>query len=71
MTSSVPINKELENNKTIIYKTKFIDSFRFMTSSLPNLFDNLSEVLHNYKCADCQSCLEYISTEDEYRIINI
>ena len=27
-------NKELENNKTITYKVNFIDSFRFMSSSL-------------------------------------
>ena len=30
ITFSVPINKELDNGKTIIYKLKFIDSFRFM-----------------------------------------
>ena len=38
-TFSVAINKELENNKTIIYKTKFIDSFRFVSRSLSNLLD--------------------------------
>ena len=31
---SVPIKKELNNNKTITYKLKFIDSFRFMSTSL-------------------------------------
>ena len=30
VTFSVQINKKLENDKTITYKTKFIDSFRFM-----------------------------------------
>ena len=45
-------NKELENNKTITYKVNFIDSFRFMSSSLWSLFDNLSEGLHNDKCTN-------------------
>ena len=36
-----------------------------MSSSLSNLVDNLSEGLHNYKCADCKSCLDYISTKDD------
>ena len=44
---------------------KFIDSFRFMSSSLPNLVDNLSEGLHNDKCTDCKSCLDYKITKDE------
>ena len=48
----VPIKKELENDKTIIYKMKFIDSFRFMSSSSSNLVDNLSEGIHNNKCID-------------------
>ena len=38
---SVPIRKELDNGKTITYKLKFIDSFRFMSNSLSNLVDNL------------------------------
>ena len=27
-----------------------------------------SKVLHNYKCIDCKSCLEYISTENRLLI---
>ena len=34
ITFSVPIKKELENGKTITYSLKYIDSFRFMSSSL-------------------------------------
>ena len=65
MNFSVPIKKELENGKTMIYKIKFIDSFRFTSISLLNLVDNLSEGLHNDKCADCKSCLEHISIKEE------
>ena len=43
ITLSVPIKKELANSKTITYKMKFIDSFRFMPSKLSSLVDNLSE----------------------------
>ena len=62
ITFSVLIKKELDNGKIIMYKIKFIDSLRFMSSSLSSLVDNLSEVLHNYKCTNCKSCLDYIST---------
>ena len=44
ITFSVPINKELDNGKIITYKLKFIDSFRFMSTSIPNLVNNLSEI---------------------------
>ena len=41
---SVPIKKELDNGKIITHKRKFIDSFRFMKTSLSNLIDNLSGI---------------------------
>ena len=37
MTFSVAIKKELDNGKTITYKLKFTDSFRFMSTSLSKL----------------------------------
>ena len=41
---SVPIKKENDNDKTITYKIKFIDSCRFLQSKLSDLVDNLSEM---------------------------
>ena len=40
ITFSVPISKELDNGKTITYRLKFIDSFKFMSTSLSSLADN-------------------------------
>ena len=61
ITFSVPLKKKIENkNLEITYKIKFIDSFRFMSSSMCNLAENLSEGIHNNKCADCKSNLDYI-----------
>ena len=50
ITFSVPINKVINNenndkkSKEFTYRTKFIDSCRFMHDSLSNLVDNLSEL---------------------------
>ena len=48
ITFSVPIKKYLDdgndNDKAIIYKLKFIDSYRFMLGSLSGFVDNLSEI---------------------------
>ena len=62
ITFSVPIKKKIENKASIKinYKIKFIDSCRFMSSSLSKLVDNLSEGIHNNKCSDCESNLDYI-----------
>ena len=42
ITFSVPIKKKCDDSKTITYKLRFIDSFRFMPTSLSELFDNMS-----------------------------
>ena len=61
ITFSVPLKKKIENkNLEITYKIKFIDSFRFMSSSLSKLVDNLSEGIHNNKCSDCKFNLDYV-----------
>ena len=66
ITFSVPLKKKIENkNIEITYKIKFIDSYRFMSMSLSKLIDNLSEGLHNNKCLDCKSYLDYIKTKNE------
>ena len=76
ITFSVPIKNEITkkdkngNDKItkISYKIKFIDSCRFMSTSLSNLVSNLSEGLHNDRCIDCKSCLDYMTTKDEQLI---
>ena len=61
ITFSIPLKKKIENkNLEITYKIKFIDSFRFMISPLSKLVDNLSERIHNNKCFDCKSNLDYV-----------
>ena len=61
ITFSVPIKKKIDNKDLeITYKIKFIDSYRFMSSSLSKLVDNLSEGIHNNKCSGCESNLDYI-----------
>ena len=51
---SVPISRELDNGKTITYRLKFIDSFRFMWTSLSSVVDNLPEKRHSDNCRDCK-----------------
>ena len=66
ITFLVPIKKKTENKDIeITYKIKFIDSFRFMATSLSKLVDNLTEDIHGDKCADCKSDLSYMKVMDE------
>ena len=69
ITFSVPIKKKIENKDIeITYKTKFIDPFRFMATSLSKLVDNLTEDIHSDKCVDCKSDLSYMKVIDEVLI---
>ena len=52
ITFSVPIKKECNNNdnKTITYRLKYIDSFRFMPTSLSELVNNTSGIFNSIEC---------------------
>ena len=66
ITFSVPIKKKIENKDIeITYKIKFIDSFRFMATSLSKSVDNLTKDIHGDKCVDCKSDLSYMEVIDE------
>ena len=47
---------------------QFIDGFRFMSSSLSNLVDNLSGRLHTNNCTDCQSYHDFMSIKNNQLI---
>ena len=71
-TFSVPIEKKVTKIDkdyngsivTISYKMKFIDSAKFMASSLSNLVDNLAEGIHKIKYKDCDCFFEYEINKD-------
>ena len=71
-TFTVPIEKVIkkidrddnEGITTVFYKIKFIDSARFMTSSLSNLVDNLAKWIHKIKYKDCNCFCEYEGVND-------
>ena len=43
---------------------KYHTKYRFMSTSLSNLVDNLSEGLHSDKCTDCKLHFDYMSIKD-------
>ena len=69
---SVIIKKEIKKNdkdgnesaETVSYKIKFIDSMRFIGTSLSKLVDNLTEGIHKIKCKDCGCLLEFENVKD-------
>ena len=68
ITFSVPIKKACNNNnnnKTITYKLKFIDSFRFMPTSLSELADITCGIFNS---VECKSCIEKIKINSEFQI---
>ena len=56
--------EKLDNDKIIAYKVKFINSFRVMSSLLSSLVDKSSAGLHDDKCKDCNSYLDYTTIKD-------
>ena len=75
---SLKINKKIrkkdeDRNKKIVnipYRLRFIDSYRFMTASLSDLVDNLSNGLRSKKCTDFGLDLEYIIAKDDILIFS-
>ena len=67
ITFSVTIKKELDNGKTITYKLKFIDSFRFRADKLSDLIDNLSEICKK----ECKGYMERRKIKSEYDFIGL
>ena len=66
ITFFVPIKKECDDNKISTYKLRFIDSFRFMSTSLSELVDNMSE---NFNSIECKSCTENNRCEECKKLI--
>ena len=53
ITFSAPITKKWDDGQTITCKLRFIDSFRFMSTSLSELLDTMSGNLNSIKCKLC------------------
>ena len=67
ITFLVPIKKECDNGKTTSFKLKFIESFTFISTSLSNLVDNLSEI---YK-KEWKKCMERKKIKSKCKVIDI
>ena len=68
ITFSVPIKRECDNGKTIAYKLRFMDSVRFMSTSLSELVDNMSGIFNSI---ECKSCMEKIKINLECRFVGL
>ena len=56
ITFSIPVVKETGDGNSVTHKIKFVDSFRFMSTSLSNPVNTLLDGMHDIKCQDCNSC---------------
>ena len=61
------MKNEHDNDKTITYKIKLVDSCRFMPSKLSNLVDDLSKI--NNK--DCKTSIERKDIKSECEFIGL
>ena len=59
------MKKECDNGKKIAYKLRFIDSFRFMSTSLSGLAD-MSGIFNSI---ECKSCIENSRCEQCKKLI--
>ena len=81
ITFSVPIKKQITkidkdgNDKTvdISFESKFIESFRFMASSLSSLVDTLAadeiKNIFSYEREDCNNKFDYLSFKDNNMLL--
>ena len=53
ITFSEPIKEECDGDKIITRNLRFIDSFRFMSTSLSELVDNMSGIFNSIECKSC------------------
>ena len=65
ITFSVPIEKQHDDGKIIKYKIRFKDSYRFMSSSLSKLVDNLGDI----NCKICDNKREYIGFRNNHLLL--
>ena len=63
----VPLKKTNMNGKLVTYKLKFIDSMRFMNTSISNPTDNLSEI-NKQECKRCKENCKYIIHKNDVLI---
>ena len=65
-TFSVPIKKKCDDSKIITCQLRFINSFRFMSTSFSELVDNMSE---DFNSIECKLCTENNRCEECKKLI--